>query len=259
MCNHFFSFVRAPSRPIRGNNFTHYNKPQSKWRPKNYTHRTHHTYQPSTRSPAVSHNQFIHHPKSQNRPNLPPRLAEKSVTNTNNNNNNTNEEKPLACKPPQDSERKCTALVNTKMRIVEKMTHLNIDSDVSSSKNEQKVRATDLRITVPAESLYEEAMAAVDSSNPIWNRWTSSDESQSPKVKENVTLEKRNEPFKLTGDNYVDLENFISSHRLPEIIFKVIKRKTKKNVLFYDTQIKVTHKQTPGFFFSQLDDHISGG
>lgn len=71
-----FMSCRLPARPIKHVSFSeHHQPPSSKWRPKNITMKLKSGYNSSPRPAAMSHNQFVNHPKSPQKYTMPPRYA----------------------------------------------------------------------------------------------------------------------------------------------------------------------------------------
>lgn len=63
------------TKPIKQVSFSHNQTPSSKWRPKNITVKISSGYNSSPRPAAMSHNQFVNHPKSPQKYMTPPRYA----------------------------------------------------------------------------------------------------------------------------------------------------------------------------------------
>lgn len=139
-----------PSKSIKHVSFTNQQKrPPSKWRPKNIPMRIKSAYNSSPRPAAMSHNQFINYPKSQQKHHtLPPRYAQikrntiekqqqqsdkSNNTNSNNNKSDFFDNRVVEVEYSDDNNSKCAALMNTKLRIVRKMSEFSMDSNSESS------------------------------------------------------------------------------------------------------------------------------
>lgn len=118
-------------------NFAPQQAPPSKWRPKNGANRLQHGYNSSPRPAAMAHNQFVNHPKSPQRHTLPPRYAkitpptqtEQTKRNTpSSSNKNEFFDNRVVIECSNDGDNTCSALANTKMRIVKKMSEINFDN-----------------------------------------------------------------------------------------------------------------------------------
>ncbi|GJQ79843.1 hypothetical protein Trydic_g23305 [Trypoxylus dichotomus] len=215
---------RMPVRPHRKPTVYNHSPGNNRWRPTNLNNKWKTAYQHPPRLAAVSHNQIVrvnpHPPASRN-------------TSTNYNTNNINAVKDLR-------------------QILDLKRAVSFEgSDSSSSSSTDKVPHSDRtnrahimgvlpRKNAPPvlsptsiENMKNASMAAKDPKSPVWDTWSSSDDSKN-------SSSGMTDPFVPTGEPLVDLYNFTHLRKLPEPVFKIVTRKSKSHKPpFYDCKVDI--------------------